>query len=229
MVIVFILVFLVFFGLIPALAVRQDASRMESINNLKKIMLGIHSYYDAHQEFPPSMMRDADGKPLYSWRVLLLPYLLPNVDETELFKEFHLDEPWDSPHNLNLLPKMPEVYRIPLQDEGPGMTHYQVFVGPGTAFDRPGLTKEDFPDGVYQTAFVVEAAEAVPWTKPVHLWYEPGKPLPGFYKQHTEEGLFTPRSKHFSIGKGDGSIEGFLYPFNEEYVRSLITRNGHES
>ena len=58
---------------------------------------------------PPAALRDSGGLPLLSWRVLLLPYLGHN----DLYRRFHLDEPWDGPHNKALLAEMPEVYAPP--------------------------------------------------------------------------------------------------------------------
>jgi hypothetical protein len=58
---------------------------------------------------PPAAVYGPDGQPLLSWRVLVLPYL----GHAGLYQEFHLNEPWDSPHNLALLPRMPAVYAPP--------------------------------------------------------------------------------------------------------------------
>jgi hypothetical protein len=87
----------------------------------------------------PAVSRDPEGQPLLSWRVLLLPYIEEGeIEEGELCKQFHLDEPWDSPHNLALLPKMPRTYKAPA-DAFPGnvphTTFYQAFTGPDTAFE----------------------------------------------------------------------------------------------
>ena len=59
----------------------------------------MHVHHDAKQSFPPAYTADKDGKPLLSWRVLILPY----VEQNELYKQFHLDEPWDSEHNKPLI------------------------------------------------------------------------------------------------------------------------------
>src|SRR5262249_21734482 len=83
-------------GLITAVAqVRVATRRMQSTNNLKQIALAMHSYHDTMGRFPPAIVRDKEGKPLYSWRVLLLPYL----EQQNLYNQFKLDEPWDSEHN----------------------------------------------------------------------------------------------------------------------------------
>src|SRR5947209_3963892 len=62
-----------------------------------------------HNCFPPAAVFGKDGTPLLSWRVLLLPF----IERQDLFDEFRLDEPWDGPHNLPLVIKMPGLYAAP--------------------------------------------------------------------------------------------------------------------
>src|SRR5947209_6845650 len=139
----------------------------------------MHAYNDTHGRLPPAVVYGADGKPLYSWRVLVLPF----IEQQELYKQFKLDKPWDSPHNLPLLEKMPGTYAPPpgkRKKVPPSHTVLHVFVGKGTAFEgREGLRlPEDFPDGTSNTLLVVEAGPPVPWTKPEDLPYAPDRPLP---------------------------------------------------
>ena len=68
-----------------------------------------YGYAKANHVFPPAYSTNQDGKPLLSWRVLILPY----IGNDDLYREFHLDEPWDSVHNKTLLSKMPDVYKAP--------------------------------------------------------------------------------------------------------------------
>jgi hypothetical protein len=146
--------------------------------HLLKIALAIHDYADAHSlHLPPAAIKDDSGRPLLSWRVAILPYL--GDDEKALYNQFRLDEPWDSSYNRALLQYVPAAYRSesPLPGEA-FLTHYQVFVGPGTPFERPGLTWKDFPDGLYQTFLVMEAANPVPWSKPADMVYDPELPVP---------------------------------------------------
>jgi RNA polymerase sigma factor (sigma-70 family) len=105
----------------------DSSQRMRSLNNLKQILLAIHQYNDVHG-YLPADIRDKDGKPLLSWRVVILPYL----EQEQLFKQFKVDEPWDSEHNLKLLAKMPAVYRVGFEAKDSGHTYYQAFAGPGT-------------------------------------------------------------------------------------------------
>ena len=150
-----------------------------TLNRLRQIALAMHNYHDMHKRFPPAVVYGKNGKPLYSWRVLLLPHL----GQQQLFDQFHRDEPWDSEHNKKLLARMPSVYAIPRNTKNKDaneQTYFQVFVGPGAGFEgRQGpRIPIDFQDGTANTLLVAEAAEAVPWTSPRDLVYQPGQPLP---------------------------------------------------
>jgi len=71
--------------------------------NLKQIALAMHNYHDTYGTFPPHAIYSKDGKPLLSWRVMILPY----IEQNNLYQQFHLDEPWDSEHNQKLMQQMP--------------------------------------------------------------------------------------------------------------------------
>jgi hypothetical protein len=157
----------------------DPAARKKSMTSLRKIAVALHNYHDAVGWFPPAAVYDKDGRPLYSWRVLILPH----VGEAKLYEQFKLDEPWDSPHNKKLLAKMPEVFG-PVEGEARKQhaTYYQLFVGPDTAFPETkknrGPSMAVFRDGVANTFLVVEAGQAVPWTAPRDVRYDPKKPVP---------------------------------------------------
>jgi Protein of unknown function (DUF1559) len=87
------------------------AGREQASNSLRQIALAIQQYLDAKGRFPTAAIADSQGKSLLSWRVAILPYL--GANEQNLYKQFHLDEPWDSPANKRLLIRMPNVYRSP--------------------------------------------------------------------------------------------------------------------
>jgi hypothetical protein len=148
----------------------------------QEIALAFYKYVDAHEgHLPPAVVTDKAGRPLYSWRVAILPFFSGDDPEPAvIYREFHLDEPWDSDHNQQLIRRMPSVYRSPLvkASEDPGLTYCQGFVGPGTAFERPGLTWGAFSRRTWTMFLAVEAADPVPWSKPVDLTYDPNGPLP---------------------------------------------------
>jgi len=179
----------------------------------------MHNYESVHGRLPPAVVYGEDGKPLYSWRVLLLPY----IEQDGLYKEFHLDEPWDSPHNIELVPRMPATYAPPSGKRWKvpaGHTVLHVFVGKGAAFeDRVELHLSDFTDGTSNTFLVVEAGEPVPWSAPQDLTYDPNGPLPDL------PCLF---SKGFRAGLGDGSMRWVSKDASEATLRAFITRNGND-
>jgi hypothetical protein len=145
----------------------------EQRNHLKQIGLAIHSYHDTFGALPGTAYYSAQGKPLLSWRVAILPY----IEQANLYNQFKLDEPWDSPNNIKLLDKMPKTFAPPpgVKVEA-GHTFIQGFSGPGTIFDPErdkkteklcsGIRIFDITDGTSNTAMVGESGKSVPWTKP---------------------------------------------------------------
>jgi hypothetical protein len=158
-----------------------------------------------------------NGKPLLSWRVMLLPYL----DESDLYKEFRLDEAWDSPHNKKLLKKMPKVFAPAHGKVKAYSTYYQVFVGGGAGFEaaKPLRYPAAYSDGLANTIMLTEAAKAVPWTKPADLAYDPNKKLPKL------GGTFP---DGFHVAMLNGSVRYFRRNFDEAEMRHVITREGGE-
>ncbi|HTU20905.1 MAG TPA: sigma-70 family RNA polymerase sigma factor [Gemmataceae bacterium] len=120
----------------------EDAAKLardmaRSRLNLKKLALAMHNYNDTFNHLPPAAITDKKGKALLSWRVALLPYL----EQQELYRQFKLDEPWNSPHNFKLLSKMPAVYAPPgIKTRRPYSTFYQVFVSAGLS-GRGGMPR----------------------------------------------------------------------------------------
>jgi RNA polymerase sigma factor (sigma-70 family) len=122
----------------------------------------------------PDIRTDA-GKPLLSWRVAILPY----IGQADLYAQFKLDEPWDGPHNKKLLDQVPEIFApIGAKANVPGGTFYQTVTGPGTWSTLPDAPARWQTVANPDALMVVEAGEAVPWTKPADVVYDPAKPLP---------------------------------------------------
>ena len=200
-------------------SVRSAAAGLTRGNNLKHLAIGMLTFADSNGHLPSAALCDPrTGKPLLSWRVALLPYL----DQQALYKEFKLDEPWDSPHNIKLLTRMPRLYAKPDAEGSTTTTHYRVVVGKGTVFEpfgpRPpiGLRITDILDGTSNTLLIAEGAEAVPWTRPDELTYDPGGPLPRFRRD--ERG-------GFQAAMADGSVRFIPLSVGNETLRSLILRN----
>ena len=166
----------------PALAAQfrrsvggSRSDRTLSQNNMKQLGLAMHNYADGTGgTLPAPAVIGKKGKPLLSWRVTVLPYL----EQDNLFRQFKLDEAWDSEHNLKVLKDtpMPAVFALPgVTKPGDKETHYRVFVGNGAAFEplRRMKLPADFPDGTSNTILMATAATSVPWTKPDELAFDP--------------------------------------------------------
>ena len=138
--------------------------RAMCMNNQKMITLALINYESRHRRFP-AYIADKDGKPLLSWRVLILPYL----EQHELYAQFHLDEPWDSPHNRPLAAKMPRYFRCPSdRTQASEQTSYVLVTGPGTAFE-PGkaIGFDQMRRGASNMVLLSESAESgIVWTEP---------------------------------------------------------------
>jgi hypothetical protein len=204
------------------------ADRARGADNLKVIALAFHNFHDSYAGMPAAAIRGKTGKPLLSWRVAILPYL----EQNELYKEFKLDEPWDSKHNKKLLAKMPTVFAPTVvgKPAKANATFYQVFTGPDTPFNPKavrgvapvslgGRIPASFTDGTSNTILVVEAEKAVPWTKPEDVPYDAKKAVPKL------GGLFP---EGFHIALGDGSVKFISRKIAAKDLRALITPAGGE-
>ena len=135
--------------------------------NLKALSVAFNKYKDDKGEYPPAWTTDPLGKPLHSWRVLILPYL----DEEDLYNTIRLDEPWDSPHNRQFHTKMPTVFRCPASINATNSTTtYALVVGPDTFPEGPKAMKpEDLQDAADATIQIVERKNPVCWMKPEEI------------------------------------------------------------
>ena len=145
-------------------------------NNLKQIGISLHNYHDVHNAFPPLYTVDANGKPLHSWRVLILPF----IEQSVLYEAIRLNEPWDSEHNKQFHNRVIPQYVCPKNEiEGDKNCHYSVIVSDG---GRPitggsfvpaanektmtGSALYQITDGTSNTLAVVEVKEGFCWMDP---------------------------------------------------------------
>jgi hypothetical protein len=189
-------------------------------NHLKQLALAMHNYHGTYNQLPPAAIRDARGRPLLSWRVALLPFL----EENQLYHQFHLEEPWDSPHNKPLIAKLPAVFSprsVTLRAEG--KTTLLVPVGKQTIFGPPeGVAFRDITDGTVSTIMIVNAddADAAVWTKPDDLKVD---------GVDAKQAVFGTRKEPVFCVFADGSARR-LDPekITSQMVHEMLTRNGGE-
>jgi hypothetical protein len=196
-------------------ATTSDAAS-QCTTKLKVIGLAMHNYHDTYGQFPPAAILDNQKKPLLSWRVQLLPFF----DHDDLYKEFHLDEPWDSEHNKKLIAKIPEEFQSPSRElTKAGKTTYLAPIGKRTLFpdDYSKVTFASVQDGTSNTFLIVDAADdhAVVWTKPDDLKYDPDKPAAGLRGHHKD---------HILVLMADGSAHAFRDTIPKESLQKLFDR-----
>jgi hypothetical protein len=182
-------------------------------------MLAFHSHHSAYKQLPVSAITDDDGKPLLSRRVALLPFL----DQVDLFRQFQLDEPWDSEHNLPLSKQLPSVYRSPGKRLPAGRTTYHSAVGKGLAMDPLQKRRfRDFLDGLSNTIMVVEvnAGAAVIWSKPEHLEIDMPDPM-----AHLGES----RQGGFYVAMAEGAVKFVSQNIDVTLYKALLTRAGRKA
>lgn len=212
-------------------SVGSAANRMASTNNLRQIGIGAFNYNSVTGHLPADSY-SADGKPLLSWRVHILPY----IEEQNLYAQFRLDEPWDSPNNRRLLDQMPMVYATPPERTGKvakgNRTFYRGFTGNGGAMAKqsnsppaPGLPRGlafvKVTDGISNTILALEAGDSIEWTRPGDLDPSPNLPFPKL-------GGIRPDDDKISVLFVDGSARLIRKSVAESMWRAGATANGGE-
>jgi len=219
--------FLVVCGGIPAALLlpavqqaREAARRSQCKNNLKQISLALHNYHDQYGTLPPAMVADKDGKPMHSWRVLILPYL----GEQSLYKDYDFSEPWDGPNNSRLLTRMPTVYACPSNPTTGTNTAYAGVFGEHCVFRAAGpIGISAITDGTSNTLMVGEVAKAgIPWMKPedIDIKIQPVLGSAGGFSSFHAGGV--------QFVMCDGSVHFLNLSLPQQTVDALYTRDGNE-
>lgn len=151
--------------------------------NMQKVGRAMLAFHGDKGCFPLYMTeQDSQGNYPHSWRVQILPYL----GETALYRQIHLNEPWDSPWNRQFHNRMPAIFKNPNRKLPTGFTTYSVITGKETLFSaNQSCSLEDVTKKIDDVLLIVERT-------PV-CWMNPEADIP------TE--------KCFPIGSPSGIIE----------------------
>jgi Protein of unknown function (DUF1559) len=149
---------------------REASRRTQCKNNLKQIALSLHNYHDTYGCFPPAYIADKDGRPMHSWRTLLLPFM----EFKPIYKEYRFDEPWNGLHNRELAALKLNLFQCPEVEHSNSETNYLVVVGPKTIFPGSQCVRiSEITGGAPQTILIVEVDNSgIQWSEPRDLSYD---------------------------------------------------------
>jgi hypothetical protein len=148
---------------------RRAAIDSVSQSPLNQLMIALLNYEDQYHTLPPAYIADANGKPMHSWRVLILP--LVDHDQPTLYDEYDFNEPWDGPNNIKLLDRMPGIFHSPSEPASSRYTNIVIIAGSDTAFPyHRSVALRDISDGRQNTILATEIADSkIPWLEPRDL------------------------------------------------------------
>ncbi|MBP86276.1 MAG: hypothetical protein CMJ64_06115 [Planctomycetaceae bacterium] len=214
--------------LLPAVSNHPRSPRMYCSNHLKQIALALHHYHVEWDSLPPPVTYGEDGRAMHSWRELILPYL----DAEGLDKTYRLDEPWNGPHNSQLITAIPGVFQCSEAGSDASRTNYLAVVSsrgsqPQAAWtDGSAIRFRDFLDGTSNAILIVESCtDSVVWTEPCDLRYET---LPLAINHEIGVGLSSKHPGGCQFVLADGSVRFVSQTLPAETLRKLLLRNDGE-
>ncbi len=189
-------------------------------SNLKTINVALGNYHDEYGSFPPEYTVDVNGRPLHSWRTLLLPYL----DQKELYQQIDLSKPWNDPANAAALETSLFVFRCPSARMPSNHTIYLCVSGRNFCFhDNFPKNISNITDGTSNTLIIVEVPQdrAVPWMSP----------------QDADEALILAISEDSQLAHtgrvqaamADGSVRSINVDIDRSALKALLTISGDEA
>ncbi len=199
---------------------REASRRSQCKNNLKQIGLALHYYHEKYKEFPPAYTVDKHGKPLHSWRTLILPF----IEQESLYRSIDLSKPWNDPANAKAFKTVVPTYACPSLNPEPGMTNYLAVTGDNTCL-RPArsLKVEEVTDGPDSTLAVmdVNAKHTVPWMAPQDADLTLLLELP------TEKDSLQ-HNGGYHVLVVDGSVRFLSINLQESTVRALVSATAND-
>lgn len=193
--------------------------RMQDSNQMKQIGLAFHNYHDTYGHLPPRATANAEGQMLLSWRVMILPF----IEQFAFYNQLHLDEPWDSEHNIRFAETIPVTYVVSGPALPPGHTRIRLpqIEGSLWAGDGPPRKFQDVTDGLSNTigAAIAPPSAAVAWSKPEPWQLDESNLLESFFgdQQSTIVMLL------------DGSVRTLPRTIGAETLRAMLTHQGGEA
>lgn len=203
----------------------RPVRRMTCSNNLRQILIGLHNYHDVYGSLPPAYVADENGRPMHSWRVLILPF----IEQKPLYDQYRFDEPWDGPNNRLLAQLDLPIFRC-LSDSkaARGETSYVVVVGSGTAWPGAKAVKfGDIADGTSNTILLVEVQHSgIHWMEPRDL---DGSQMPLSLNAPRGPCISSEHKHGAHVGLADGSARFLPNDLPSTKLRALLSMDGGET
>jgi hypothetical protein len=209
-------------GLIGAVRAAREAGRCAMCEiNLKQLSLGLRQFDIAYGGLPPAYLCDQNGKPIHSWQSLAKPFL----GYYGWRRAYSLKEPWNGPHNRELVSYPDHTFQCPTAGNRSGMTtDYVAVVGPDTMW--PGRERVKLPsekDGNQDTILLIEMPDSD------YSTLEPRSPTVEEFlervKSPTGEGIRCIHPKGLAYVTVGGDVRWFPPSTDPETIRRLLKRD----
>lgn len=217
--------------LMPALQPSKDGHpRSQCKNNLKALSFALNAYHEHFGSFPPQYIVDSNGRPIHSWRVLILPFL----GYQKLYDKYRFDEPWNGPNNSQLASSMPghfSPYCCPVElnskQDSSSFTNYIAITGPQTMWNGVHPIRLDqVTDSKSSTCLLAEIRNSqIHWMEPRDIRlrgmaFSINHPtLPCISSVH-------PRVAHVAFV--DTSVHSISEELSAVTLHAILTRSGSE-
>lgn len=219
-------------SLLPSVQSARESGRYATCaNNLKQIASAMQRYHEAHGCFPPAFIPDETGKPMHSWRVLILP----DLGEAAVYARYRFDEPWNSPKNMALANQMPRLYRCPSDPSANrSLTSYAMVDGPHAISNGPlARQMSEIKDGASNTIMVAENVNAeFNWLEPRDLNANDMTFRVNAFRDSPREAGTAISSRHPGCANVlfcDGTVRLIAETMDEKTLKALLTIDGGEA
>jgi hypothetical protein len=216
----------------PAVNSRPPGRTYECANNLRQVALALQMYQSQYGTLPPPYIADKSGKPMHSWRTLILPF----IERADIYDAYDFSEAWNGPNNRKLANIEIPLLRCPSTVQSAGETTVFAVVGPQAAWVAArGRKLDEFTDGADETLLLIEATgQGVNWLEPKDLSYDQALALltSSDVKRaaavHAEEGVLHYTEFSRNVAFADGSAGRMPIGCSDDLGKALLTINGGE-
>jgi prepilin-type processing-associated H-X9-DG protein len=191
---------LAIYALLPQTGSRPVAPHAICAYSMRSIGEALLAYEHDHGSLPPAYTVDSQGKPLHSWRTLIMPY----IDRADVLAAMKLDKPWNDPANKRVAGIMIEFLTCPSDQPLTTQTNYVALIGPNTAW--PGSVGRKLAEikRPSKTILVIEVADSgIQWAEPRDLHAEDLTSAGG----PASKPLVLSRHRHANALFADGHVE----------------------